>query len=271
MKRLAIWICTFWMVCSFVLIMPMQVQAKKIASGTCGANITWVLDSNGTLTFSGAGEMEHFSPYSRPWEGRPVAITTVVIEAGITSIGNYAFADLEHLVSVTIPDTVMDLGGSTFQNCVSLQQIKLPKYITSIPSGVFMGCSSLQSIVIPDKVEHIWHGAFQDCTSLRVVTMPVKLRFIEHDAFAQCPNLWHILYAGRKGQFRNIAKYSGNEDLKNAHVHYQCGKNVKIDPENQVCSVCIREKVTTVAICAAVAAGAITAIVVAVRRRNRLW
>lgn len=271
MKKLTVWICTLLAVCSCVLMTPTEGLAQEIASGTCGGYITWVLDNNGTLTFSGAGEMEHFSPYSRPWDGRPGAITTVIIEEGITSIGNYAFADMEHLVSITIPDSVQSIGGSAFQNCVSLQEVRLPKDLVSIPAGTFAGCVSLRSIVIPDNVDHIWHEAFRGCTSLTTVTVPLNLRTIEYDAFAECPNLWHILYAGRKGQFKNIGKYPGNDDFKNAQVHYKCAKNVKMDPVNQVCSICQRKNITTVVICVAVVAGVTAAIVVAVRRRNRLW
>lgn len=271
MKKLTIWLCTLLTVCSCVWMSSARAYAKELASGKCGANITWVLDYNGTLTFSGTGEMDHFSPYTRPWDGRPGAITTVVIEEGITSIGNYAFMDMEHLVSVTIPDSVGSIGGSVFQNCISLQEIRLPKGLVSIPTETFAGCVSLRSIVIPENVDHIWHGAFQGCTSLTTVTIPVKLRTIERDAFAECPNLWHVVYAGRKGQFKNIGKYPGNDALENAQLHNRCGKNVKINPVNRVCSICQRNKITTVVLCVAAVAGVTAAIVAAVRRRNRLW
>ena len=35
-------------------------SAHAEESGTCGENLTWVLDDEGTLTISGTGEMEDF-------------------------------------------------------------------------------------------------------------------------------------------------------------------------------------------------------------------
>ena len=34
--------------------------ADIIDSGTCGSNITWTLDSEGTLTFTGSGDMADY-------------------------------------------------------------------------------------------------------------------------------------------------------------------------------------------------------------------
>ena len=67
--------------------------AETIASGTCGAdgdNLTWVLDDTGTLTISGTGEMKTFY---NPWNSYSQQITTVVIDAGVTSIGSSAFSN----------------------------------------------------------------------------------------------------------------------------------------------------------------------------------
>ena len=36
------------------------VSADEVDSGTCGENVTWSLDDNGTLTISGTGEMEAY-------------------------------------------------------------------------------------------------------------------------------------------------------------------------------------------------------------------
>ena len=43
--------------------------ASVADSGTCGANLTWVLDSDGTLTISGTGPMEDYTTgmLAKPW------------------------------------------------------------------------------------------------------------------------------------------------------------------------------------------------------------
>ena len=38
--------------------------AENIASGTCGDNLTWTLDTDGLLTINGSGETDNFATYS---------------------------------------------------------------------------------------------------------------------------------------------------------------------------------------------------------------
>ena len=73
-------------------------------SGTCGEHITWALDDTGTLTLRGTGAMEDYYPgSSAPWIRLSPA--RVVIEDGITQIGDYAFCDCTALEEISIPDS----------------------------------------------------------------------------------------------------------------------------------------------------------------------
>ena len=59
-------------------------------SGTCGENVTWTLDSEGTFTISGEGEMKSYGYFNNaPWKN--LNVINVVIENGVTSIGDWAF------------------------------------------------------------------------------------------------------------------------------------------------------------------------------------
>ena len=72
--------------------------AEEVASGTCGKNLTWVLDSDGTLTISGTGAMTNYtSSSSAPWYSRRTSIKNVVIGDGVTSIGCSAFGSCTNL------------------------------------------------------------------------------------------------------------------------------------------------------------------------------
>ena len=154
--------------------------------GTCGENITWKLDENGTLTISGKGDMEeHYAP----WSDYSAKITSVVIEDGITSIGNHAFYDLGNIKSVTIPNSVTGIGHYAFSLCYWLETITLPDSLIGIGMCAFSNCTRLKSIAIPEGVEFIGDGAFANCHSMETVTLPNSLVDIGSKAFYNCTGL----------------------------------------------------------------------------------
>jgi len=79
-------------VLSILTLSAVSASAESIASGECGDNLTWNLDSDGTLTISGSGEMWDYSYYSDvPWYNNRKSITQLVIGDSVSSIGYYAF------------------------------------------------------------------------------------------------------------------------------------------------------------------------------------
>lgn len=148
-----------------LLLLPERAQAAEITRGTCGDNLTWVLDSDGTLTISGAGAMTDYSTYGAPWYSYCSEITSVVINAGVTSIGSNAFADCYNLTSVTIPDGVTSIGAYAFYYS-GLTSVTMPDSVTTINSYAFYGCGSLESVTIPDTVFEIGYSTFANCGSL---------------------------------------------------------------------------------------------------------
>lgn len=96
-------------------------------SGTFGAegdNLTWVLDSEGTLTISGKGAMDVWNhPIYIPWYSYRYDIVNVVIEDGVTTIGNGAFSCCDGLTSIIIPDSVTSIGDEAFWYCNGLTSV----------------------------------------------------------------------------------------------------------------------------------------------------
>ena len=91
-----------------------------IASGSCGSHATWTLDSTGTLTISGRGAMKNYSFSSAPWYSYHDWITAVVVEDGVTAIGEFAFYRFTALQSVTLSASVESVGSYAFYGCGSL-------------------------------------------------------------------------------------------------------------------------------------------------------
>ena len=103
-----------------LLLIAVGVSAADIVSeGTCGENATYTLDTDGVLRISGTGDMYDYSSSTTiPWYSNRSYVKTVIIENGITSIGEDAFSFCANLTSVTIPDSVTIIGVYAFSNCI---------------------------------------------------------------------------------------------------------------------------------------------------------
>ena len=167
-----------------------------IASGECGNNgdnLTWVLTVDGTLTISGSGEMGNYSDSSvAPWYSNRTKILSVVVESGVTSIGDYAFYACLKLASVSLPGDVKSIGSYAFQNCTKLTAVEIPDGVTSIGWHAFSDCSSLTSVTIPEGVTRIGAYTFYGCSNLTSVTIPESVTSIGTSAFYGCSNLTSV-------------------------------------------------------------------------------
>lgn len=230
---------SIWRVLLSIFILSMLIPtihaAEIIDSGTCGKeggdNLTWVLDSEGTLTISGEGEMGHlpWGYYGTPTDYRPF-INNVIIGDGVSNIYLGAFSGCENIKSVTLPNTLTTIEDMAFNNCRSLTSITLPESLVSIAEMAFAN-SQLKSVQIPCNVEEIGDGAFygndgcvitvdpdnkfyssldgvlfdKDKTKLIAYTMdgenapekiyvvPEGVKTIGVSAFCNCSNLWGVV------------------------------------------------------------------------------
>ena len=154
--------------------------------GICGPNLQWQLNTAGTLTITGSGDM--YDLYNNPchWEQYADRITRVVFPNTITGIGYGAFLSCEKLTEVTLPDSVRRIGGSAFSNCYSLTRVTLPAQLESLGSETFDYCVSLSQVNLPQTLKRLPGSAFRGCSSLSQITLPGSLISIGDEAFAGC-------------------------------------------------------------------------------------
>lgn len=128
----------------FVLCFAMSTNAQT--GGTAG-NLVWNIES-GVLTISGEGEMNNYkATTAAPWSGK--GYTSVVVEEGVTSIGNYAFYNNKNLVSVEIPSTVEKVGAQAFGGCTGLVSIfKFGAGSCTVARTAFNGISNKSNITL---------------------------------------------------------------------------------------------------------------------------
>ena len=134
----------------------MNVVVEKVTD-KCGDNATWFLDEEGTLIISGEGAVT-----SKPWQGE--SIKKLVIEEGITDLGDVSFQYNSKLVSVELPSSLKVIPSYCFYNCTSLKEINIPKGVEKIEDSAFESCTSLKKAVIPASVIDIGPNyTFSDC------------------------------------------------------------------------------------------------------------
>ena len=192
------------------------VDASIIKTYWNEGDLTWTLTADGTLTISGKGAMKNYDANNSPVAQKTDSVKKVVIQEGVTSIGDYAFFDCSNLTDITIPESVTSIEECAFQNCSSLTDITIPGSVTSIGECAFQGCSSLTSIEIPSSVTSIGDDAFygtpwltnkrQENNSLVIVngilidgrtcsgkvTIPDGVTSIGYRAFQNCTGLTSI-------------------------------------------------------------------------------
>ena len=91
-------------------------------AGQCGDDLYWKYD-NHTLTISGTGSMYDYNESNLPWLLLRDTTTAVILERGITHIGNNAFSGLTKLNKIELPNTLASIGASAFAGCRKLYDI----------------------------------------------------------------------------------------------------------------------------------------------------
>ena len=115
-------------------------------SGKCGNDAVWSY-KDGVVTIKGTGDAGgyHFTFYTKT-NGLNDKIEKIIIENGITRIGEFTFQHCSNLKEVSLPDTLISIGENAFCECNSLTEITIPSSVTSIEQKAFNSCSSLKQI-----------------------------------------------------------------------------------------------------------------------------
>lgn len=205
-----------------------KITAMTNPNGTCGvapnaSDVRWVLTGtspNYTLTImkvGSTGAMEDYGGDDQPWYSNMGNISSIVIEDGVTRIGDYAFngCNNANLTSITIPASVTSIGQDAFEDCTNLASvtfasgsqltsigpsaftstglttIEIPAKVTTIASSTFEQCSSLETVnfATGTLLTTIDFLAFDGCTNLTSITLPNGIKTIGDGAFFDCTNL----------------------------------------------------------------------------------
>ena len=102
----------------------------------------------------------------------PTELVDVVIDDGVTEIGDGAFSGCANLARVTIPNGMIKIGQEAFSFCTRLTSVVIPDGVTEIGYGAFKYCTGLTSVTIPNSVLSIGTCAFYGCSCLKDLFIP---------------------------------------------------------------------------------------------------
>lgn len=203
---------------------------KAVVSGVNGkvqtglfSNLKQSVDEEGNPLFDRNG-----SPIMEPDE-KWAALTEVVIEDGVTEIGNQTFQGCTGLTNVTIPDSVQKIGAWAFYLCEGLKSVDIPANVEignssfrqssleqvtvsggsvgqyafhrnvslkkidinceTIGDEAFSGCDYLTDITLGENVKTLGDKAFYTCDALERVEIPSTVTDIGEKTFYSCPAL----------------------------------------------------------------------------------
>ena len=196
-----------------LLLRPAITASAAETSGSCGENLTWILDSEGTLTISGEGEMTNYEyPDNPPWYESRKEILNIVIEDGVTTVGKCAFESCENADSVALPDGLTSIGESAFFWCYALKDVRIPEGVTAIGSCAFEGCKSLTEIIVPDSVlaDGFGTSVFSGCYALTSAKLP--------DHLYSVPSFCTSLQANWRKITRNNCYTSNRSDNRHQQI-----------------------------------------------------
>jgi len=215
-------------------LMVFGANAQTVQTSGTDGNITWSVE-NGVLTISGNGSMPNYDHANKskktgstaPWYDLRDQITSVVVEQGVTSVGNYAFRDLNKadtislpttgltyigqtsfenttsLTSMTIPDSVTTMGNWAFQTkpgqTSQLTSLTIGSGLTSIGESAFANSGNLTELTISSSVTSIGKNAFQNATKLETLVIPNNVTSLGEGAFQNASSLKYLTLSDNLG------------------------------------------------------------------------
>ncbi len=176
-------------------------------------DVTVKYDS-GTITVSGKGDMADYTgntDKNKVWRDYVNEAKKLVIENGVTSIGNFAFSSMFAIETVSIPDTVTRIGERAFYASRSITSFSIPASVTSIGNDALRTAtdsvgSNLQNITVDNSNPNycslngvLYNKAktilisVPSANSLAEPAVPDTVREIKDYAALKCTNLKTVL------------------------------------------------------------------------------
>ena len=95
-----------------------------------------------------------------PWFDYTYRVKEVVVEEGITHIGDLAFAFFVELTKISLPQSLIGIGIGSFAYCFKLESIPLPENLEEIGNEAFFSALSVKVLDLPQSIKKLGGSAF---------------------------------------------------------------------------------------------------------------
>ena len=151
----------------------------------------------------------------------------IIINEGLTNIGERAFENCSNITSVTIPSTVTSIGASAFYNCKEMKVNSIPNTIDTIGNYAFNGCEKLKLDITIKAGISLGEGAFNNSGITKLVIE--NGISVPNNSFMSCNNLTEVtirdnVILNGGGSMSQIAPFNSCTNLKKVIM----GKNIQI-------------------------------------------
>ena len=187
---------------------------KPVTKIKVGDNVTAIVDGD-TLTLTGTG-----GTYDSSWWFEdtiyPDGIKNIIVEDGITSLGNEIFYYFYNVNAIKLPTSLRRIGSNAFEGCKALENLIIPEGVTELGENSCRACLNLKSISLPstlkkitcfsiddnlpvesielaEGVETIGEHSFWNMNKLKNIIIPDSVTKIEESAFDGCTSLEKIV------------------------------------------------------------------------------
>ena len=132
-------------------------------------------------------------------------LTKVTLPETLTELGTYAFANAAYVQEIILPDTMTEIGQFAFQNTASLTHIDLPEGLQVLGRDAF-NASGIVEIVIPASVTEFGaYNMFKGAPNLERVEILAPITIVEYSTFQDCVSLREVILPDTVVEFDTYA------------------------------------------------------------------
>ena len=187
--------------------------------------------SEGVLTVSGKGTANKQEQLDgKPWSYYRENTKKLILQDGITAVGEEAFTKFVNLVEIQFPSKMKVIGNYAFKECSGIKELEIPKGVYRFGYSCFSDCSSLEKVSIgiayaKTSISPFDVGVFLRDNSLREISVA------EGHGFLLAEN--NVLFNGNKTEmyvYPNLLEgdtYQIPDGVRRINYAFRNNKNLK--------------------------------------------